>query len=140
MTAMTREPHRPHRPHIPRARRIAVLTASAALVAAGTLLPSSAFAATPAAAPRADTTTVAVTASGRGVQGDRDRDGYRIRYCHWNHHGRHHSWGGWHCHTYWYGYGDSHGKDHKKDRWKDYGNNKWHGYDYGRLFARVHGL
>ncbi|MFE4633973.1 hypothetical protein ACFRJ1_11415 [Streptomyces sp. NPDC056773] len=136
--------------HIRSTQRAVVLTASAALAAAGALVPAQAFAA-PAAAPSASTTSVTAAAPGHSVQGG-DRDGYRIRYCHWGKHGRHHGWGNWHCHTYWYDPGKHHWKnqwkDHRKGQWNDnwkgqwngHWNSGWNGHNDGRLFTRVHGL
>ncbi|WP_405491826.1 hypothetical protein [Streptomyces sp. NBC_00096] len=66
--------------HESRTPRLAVLTASAALAAAGVLLPSNAFAAQ--AAPQANT----ITAMAPSHDGHGDH-GYDWRYCYDRHHG-----------------------------------------------------
>ncbi|MFI5760108.1 hypothetical protein ACIA8F_04105 [Streptomyces sp. NPDC051563] len=130
-------------PRVPRGpcrRRIAVLLASAALAAAGALLPSQALAA-PVTAPQAGpATSVTAPASGHDGQRDRDRDhggdGYRVRYCHWTQHGHHQSWGRWHCHTYWYGYGSDHGNGHGNGHGHGHGYSNW----FGQFGGRAHGI
>lgn len=137
-------PHTPHTPRKPRGRRLAVLTASAALAAAGALLPSTAFAA-PATQHATTVTAVSPAHDGQG----KDRGDRRIGYCHWHSfgsdHGKRHAqnlgWGWWHCHHDKHGHRDGKGHDndrrHDNDRWRDadlwrdaY---RWHNYN------RVHG-
>ncbi|MET9854725.1 hypothetical protein ABZY57_17485 [Streptomyces sp. NPDC006450] len=135
-------------PHAPRTRRLAVLTATAALAAAGGLLPSSAFAAP--ATPHADTVTAA--APGHDGRGDQ-----RIGSCHWHSVGGDHGkrkghdpgWGWWHCHKHGHGHKHGHKDGHDKDRRRD--NDRWRDadrwrdvdrwLDIGRWYndGRVHG-